>query len=47
MTSLQSMLDRVDASPVTGHQKLILYKAGVCPQMTWPPLDELPITWIE
>ena len=40
MTSLQTMLDRVDASPVTGHQKLILYIQG----RSVPP-DDLASPW--
>ena len=45
---LQQMLDRVDACPVTRHQKLRLYKAGICPRLSWLlTIEELPITWVE
>ena len=42
------MLKAVDAAPVTRHQKLWLYKAGMCPRLTWLlNVQELPITWVE
>ena len=45
---LKQMLDRVDACPVTRHQKLRLYKAGICPRLSWLlTIEELPITWVE
>ena len=45
---LQQMLDRVDAHPVTRHQTLRLYKAGICPQLSWLlNIQEFPITWVE
>lgn len=48
LTRLQSMLAAVDASSVTCHQKLLFYKAGMHPWMTWPILSyELPTSWIE
>ena len=45
---LKQMLDRVDPCPVTRHQKLRLYKAGICPRLSWLlTIEELPITWVE
>ena len=42
------MLEAVDETPLTRGQKLLLYKAGVCPRLTWPLLiEEYPITWVE
>ena len=35
VTSLQRMLKAVDAAPVTRRQKLRLYKAGICPRLSW------------
>ena len=46
--SLLRMLEAVDNTPLTRQQKLLLYKAGVCPRLTWPLLvHEFPITWVE
>ena len=48
LSRLQVMLEAVDGTPLTRGQKLLLYKAGVCPQLTWPLLiQEYPITWVE
>ena len=45
---LKQMLDRVDACHVTRHQKLRLYKADICPRLSWLlTIKELPITWVE
>jgi len=33
--NLERMLKAVDAAPVTRRQKLRLYKAGICPRLTW------------
>ena len=47
-TNLERMLKAVDAAPVTRRQKLRLYKAGICPRLTWLlTIQELPITWVE
>ena len=32
---LDLLLQRVDAVPVTRKQKLLLYKAGICPRLSW------------
>ena len=45
---LERMLVVVEKAPVTRHQKLRLFKQGVCPRLTWPFLVEnLPISWFE
>ena len=48
IAKLKRMLQAVDKCPLKSHQKLELYKAGVCPRLSWLPLmEELPITWVE
>ena len=38
----------VDRCPVTRHQKLKLYKLGICPRLNWPlTIHEFSISWIE
>ena len=40
-------LERVDDSPVTGKQKLLLYRAGICPCIMWDlTISRLSITWV-
>ena len=34
-SKLQGLLQRVDNTPVTGKQKILLYRAGICPRITW------------
>ena len=47
-THLQWMLERVDACPVTRQQKLCLYKAGICPRLSWLlKIEDLPISLVE
>ena len=47
-TRLESLLDQVDASPVTMKQKLKLYKEGICPRLAWGSrVLELPDSWIK
>ena len=46
--NLNRMLHAADQCPLTCHQKLRLYKAGICPRLSWLLLiEELPITWVE
>ena len=48
VSKLKVMLKAVDDTPLTRHQKLLMYSAGVCPRLTWPLLiHEFPITWVE
>ena len=45
---LQTLLERVDNSPITTKQKVRLYRDGICPRLAWGfRVLELPITWIE
>ena len=42
---LQQMLD---ATPLTRHQKLRLFRYGVCPRLSLPlTFEDLPITWLQ
>ena len=44
---LDNLLQRVDSTPVTRKQKLLLFRAGVCPRLTWDlAILHLPITWV-
>ena len=48
LARLQAMLEAVDVTPLTRPHKLLLYKAGVCPRLTWPLLiQEYPISWVQ
>ena len=45
---LQTLLERVDNSPITTKQKVRLYRDGIYPRLAWGfRVLELPITWIE
>ena len=42
-----SLLEKVDAVPVTRQQKLLLYRAAICPRVLWDlGIFDLPITWV-
>ena len=44
---LQTMLQKVDCAPVTVNQKLLLYRAAICPRLNWDFMaNELPMSWI-
>ena len=48
VSRLCSMLEAVDSTPTTRRQKLLLYKAGICPHLIWSLLiEEFPISWLE
>ena len=48
VTNLQRRLDLVNCCPLTRRQKLKLYRAGVCPRLSWLlTIEELPISWLE
>ena len=48
LSSVRRMMESIDTSLMTRKQKLLLYRAGVCPRLTWPLLiGELPTTWLE
>ena len=45
---LERLLKRVEEVPVPGRQKLLLYKAGVCPRLNWDlGVMQLPISWVQ
>ena len=48
LKNLKRMLEVVDRSPVTCHQKIRLYKLGICPRLSWTLMvEEFPLTWLE
>ena len=45
---LTSLLDKVDTVPVTRNQKLLLYRAAICPRILWDlGISDLPFSWIK
>ena len=48
VSELKRMLTSIDACPLTRKQKLLLYKAGVCPRLSWLlTIEQFPISWVE
>ena len=48
LSSLEDMLTRIDACPLSRKQKLLIYRAGVCLRLTWLlSIKEFPISWVE
>ena len=48
VTRLHNMLKKVDGCPLTRKQKFLVYKAGVCPRLSWLlTIEEFPISWVE
>ena len=48
VAELERMLKNIDTCPLTRKQKLLLYKAGVCPRLSWLlTIEEMPISWVE
>ena len=48
VTRLDEMLRKVDACPLTCKQKLLVYRVGVCPRLTWLlSIEEFPFSWVE
>jgi hypothetical protein len=46
-TKLMTLMERVDNTAVTRKQKLLLYKAGVCPRISWDlAIMDLSTSWI-
>ena len=42
------MLDSVNSCPLTRGQKLKVYRAGICPRLSWLlTIEALPISWVE
>ena len=47
-TKLKHLLQAVDGCVVTRHQKLKMFKLGICPRLNWLlTIYEYPLTWIE
>ena len=47
-TRLNVMLQKTDSCPITAHQKLRIYRAAICPRLSWLLLiQEFPITWVK
>ena len=47
LNKLSRMLERVDETPVTRQQKLRLYRAAICPRMSWDlAVNSLPLSWV-
>ena len=45
---LNNVLDRVDSCPLTSKQKLLVYRSGVCPCISWDlTVVEFPISWVQ
>ena len=46
-TKLVSLLQKIDDVPVTVKQKLLLYRAGLCPRLMWDlTISCLSLTWV-
>ena len=46
--SLERMLVAIDKAPITCHQRLRLYKQGICPRLSWPFLiSDFSISFLE
>ena len=46
-SKLALYLQRIDNAPVTGKQKLLLYRAGACPRIMWDlSIFHLSLTWV-
>ena len=45
---LQTLLSNVDVTQLTSHQKLRVFRDGVCPRLTWDiSTVDFPISWVE
>ena len=46
-SKLLSLLQKIDKVPVTGKQKLLLYRTGLCPRILWDlTVSPLSLTWM-
>ena len=46
-SKLVMLLEKVDSCPATCNQKLLLYRAGICPRLLWDlGISDLPISWV-
>ena len=47
-TKLESFLRKIDQIPVTRKQKMLIFKLGVCPHISWIlTINSFPLTWLE
>ena len=48
LRKLKSLLEKVDATLITRQQKLRLFKAGICPRLSWDlSVSVFPLTWLQ
>ena len=46
-SKLLSLMQKIDKVPVTSKQKLLLYRAGVCPRLAWDlTVSTISLTWV-
>ena len=46
-SKLEMLLERVDKTAISRKQKLLLYRAGVCPRLNWDlGIMDLPTSWV-
>ena len=47
-SKLDTLLSRIDQTPVTSKQKMLIFKLGVCPRISWDlTINSFPLSWIE
>ena len=47
-TKLHSLLSKIDQVPVTRKQKMLMFRLGVCPRISWDlTINSFPLTWLE
>ena len=47
MSKLNSLLNKVNSVPVSRQQKLLLYRAAICPRLLWDlRISDLPMLWV-
>ena len=48
VAKLRVMLEKIDATPITRQQKLKVFRACICPRLTWDlSITDLPISWLQ
>ena len=48
VSRFEGMLTKLDAYPLSRKQRLLIYKSGVCPRLSWHlSVEEFPISWVE
>ena len=46
-SKLHILMEKVDSTPITRNQKLLLYRAGICPRLLWDlGISDLSVSWI-